>query len=132
MKELISGMLFILVPAIIGLAVLFLFDRAGKRQAPFSGGCTETDTLLVNGATKLHLHIRACKGAGEIEAMSNKPIFRPIQAARIMSADYVVGLDAMGYGIRGTTDADARTCKIKYSCSSASVMDTLYAILNRK
>ena len=115
---------------VIGVFFLFLFRQAANRQAPFSGGCTETDTLLVSGEVKMHLHIRACKDAGEIEAISNKPIFRSNQTSRIMSADYVAGLDAIGYGIRGTTDADARTCKIKYVYSSASVMDTLYAILN--
>lgn len=93
-------------------------------------GCVEADSIITDGAKRVVLHFRDCPGGGTIDISSNKPIFGKAQTAKIMGSDNVIGLDGVGFGYRLDTEADRRTCTIKYQYSRAAVTDTICSIID--
>jgi hypothetical protein len=92
--------------------------------------CIEKDSVVKNGSKRLIFHFIDCPCGGTIQVSTNKPIFGKNESARIMATDDVIGLDAVGYGMRLNNESDRRTCMVKYQYSRKAVTDTLLFIFN--
>lgn len=120
----------------LGFILTFLTFQMSELLKHKIGGekCKEFTTVSTNDLLGIRatLKFRDCGDAGTISIQCNKPIFDLKATSRIMATDNVVGLDGVGYGSRGSTEADKRTVTIKWQTDCKAIVSVLDSIIHKR